>query len=155
MKFKLSTTFLKEKSLSAEEKNQLFFFVLFLLLLLLLARKRNIFNSQKSKICFKISLFFSLSLSVYYMRTNKSYGRDSKTCGDELPKSLVTNHHGEDVFELFTRRERAQLCGLFCEIGGGRFCYKENNNNRIAEQRADIVLTHRGDETERRFRYRG
>ena len=29
MKFKLSTTFLKEKSLSAEEKNQLFFFCSF------------------------------------------------------------------------------------------------------------------------------
>jgi hypothetical protein len=68
---------------------------------------------------------------------------------------LVTNYFGEDVFELFTRRERAQLRGLFCEIiiGGRRFCYEENNN-RIAEQRADIVLTHRGDETERRFRCR-
>ena len=75
MKFKLSTTFLKEKSLSAEEKNQLFFFVLFLLLLLLLARKRNIFNSQKSKICFKISLFFSLSLCVLYANKQELWTR--------------------------------------------------------------------------------
>jgi hypothetical protein len=128
------------------------FFFFFFFFFLQERETSSIHKSQKSALK---SLSFFLSLSVYYMRTNKSYGRDSKTCGDELPKSLVTNHHGEDVFELFTRRERAQLCGLFCEIGGGRFCYKENNNNRIAEQRADIVLTHRGDETERRFRYRG
>ena len=69
------------------------------------------------------------------------------------PWSQITS---EKMFLSFLQGANVHNCaGFFVKSSSedDDLCYEENNN-RIAEQRADIVLTHRGDETERRFRCR-